>query len=171
MAVDSHKWLTFPSKFVPLIRLTDSGRYCLESCIYQSCANTASAERGIVMVTGLQGFSTRAEVLIKLITPPSVADVQQELTFKCKNVLFELRYVLKIHIVKSRSHSYQHSPLCTMQRLFKVADCIVSYLAQQILCSSFTMLCTQLCIRTVIGLVATSEAFLLKSMMLRTGPC
>lgn len=45
VAVDSHKWLTFPSKFVPLIRLTDSGRYCLESCIYQSCANTASAER------------------------------------------------------------------------------------------------------------------------------
>lgn len=40
-AVDSHKWLTFSSKFVPLIRLTDSGRYYLESCIHQSCANTA----------------------------------------------------------------------------------------------------------------------------------
>lgn len=88
VAVDSHKWLTFPSKFVPLIRLTDSGRYYLESCIYQSFANTASAERGIVMVTGLWGFFTRAEVLIKLITPPSVADVQQELAFKCKNILF-----------------------------------------------------------------------------------
>lgn len=88
VAVDSHKWLTFPSKFVPLIRLMDSGRNCLESCIYQSCANQASAERGIVMVTELWGFFTRAEVLIKLITPPSVADVQQELAFKCKNIIF-----------------------------------------------------------------------------------
>lgn len=79
--------------------------------------NPVPTQPGIVMVTRVWGFFTRAEVLIKLITPLSVADVQQELTSKCKTLFFKPHNAHKIHWDQSHSHQHQQSPVCTMQTL------------------------------------------------------